>query len=65
MGENFYNKRDFALAAEAYQALLDRFPSGKFGDSALYAKAWCEFEQEDMEGGVATMGNLVSDFPPE
>ena len=62
-GEKCYQTSNWTGAAEAYAAVLSRFPDGKFAAQALYSHGWSLFQTGDFTGALADFRSFREKYP--
>jgi len=62
-GETLYQASDWKGAAEAYAAVLARFPDGNYAAQALYSHGWSLFQTNDFAGALADFQSFQLKYP--
>jgi tol-pal system protein YbgF len=63
IGEAYYVTRDYDLAAKAFRAVGERWPSSRKAPDALLKLGFTQFEQKHLNDARATLNDLVQRFP--
>jgi TolA-binding protein len=61
--EALYRASDWKGAADAYGALLARYPAGRYALPALYSRGWALFQAGTYEGALQDFRNFAQKYP--
>jgi tol-pal system protein YbgF len=63
IGEAYYVTRDYDMAAKAFRAVGEHFPSSRKAPDALLKLGYTQFEQKHLSDARATLTDVVQRFP--
>jgi TolA-binding protein len=58
-----FRENRFEVASEGFKALLETFPSTRYGVEARFLLSEAQFQKKDYDGAVDTIEGLVAHFP--
>lgn len=63
LGESYYVTQNYAVALDAFNALLDQFPASAKAPDALLKRGYCQIELKQADAGRRTLGQVISRYP--
>jgi len=62
-GRDLIDREEWARAAEKFAEVIEKYPSGKSADAALYWLAFCHKKQKQFKQADAALDRLLEKFP--
>lgn len=63
LGESYYVTQNYAVALDAFNALLDQFPGSAKAPDALLKRGYCQIELKQVDAGRRTLGDVIGRYP--